>query len=169
MSNARINSFFFFVLAIYYTNYDLQMGHKTITCCSNVTLRSFDLVWVKRLLDMVDILIFWSTNLTFHNISSIIDQRIGIRQFWWLLSRENSEWNFLFQPLVLCEWSGSAKEIYARLGLPKFFYNIFPTIFRFFDEFMSFRALWWSTLSPRPAFELWGASKLKRFESSPAF
>ena len=78
-------SFDFFELAIFDKNYGLQTANETVTRCPKVVLRYFVPFAAKRLLEVIDTLVYFSANLALQNIPGTIVQRIGIRRFWWPL------------------------------------------------------------------------------------
>ena len=62
-SNFRI-SLDLFELARFGTNYGLQTVNEIVTHCPKVALRYFLLLAVKRFLELIDTLVFFSANLT---------------------------------------------------------------------------------------------------------
>ena len=80
-SNFRI-SLDLFELVTFGTNYGLQTANETVTRCPNVALRYFGKFPTKRLIVLIDTLVFVSANLAFQNSPETIVQRIGVRRHW---------------------------------------------------------------------------------------
>ena len=68
-----------FKLVNFGTNYGPQTANETVTRCPNVALRYFGQFPAKRLLEVIDTLVFLSAKLAFQNTPDTIVQRIGIR------------------------------------------------------------------------------------------
>ena len=77
------------------TSFGLQTANETVTCCPNVALRYFGQFLAKRLLEVIDTLVFFSANLDFQNTPDTIVQRIGNRRFWWPLCAGNEAGNLI--------------------------------------------------------------------------
>ena len=56
-----------FELVTFDTNFGLQTANETVSRCPNVALRYFGEFPVKRLLEVIDTLVFFSANLAFQN------------------------------------------------------------------------------------------------------
>ena len=86
--------FRFVQIGAFGTNYGLKTANETVTRCLNVALRYFGPFPAKRLLEVIDTLVFFSANLAFQNTpDTIVVQRIGIRRFWWPLCAGNEARN----------------------------------------------------------------------------
>ena len=61
-----------FELVTFGTNYILQTANETVSHYLNVALRYFGPFLAKRLLEVIDTLVFFNANLTFHNTRDTI-------------------------------------------------------------------------------------------------
>ena len=84
-----------FELVTFDTNYGLQTANETVTRCPKVALWYFGQFPAKRLLEVIDTLVFFSANLAFQNTPETIAQRIGIRRYWWPLCSGNEARNLI--------------------------------------------------------------------------
>ena len=71
-SNFRI-SLDLFELVTVGINYGPQAANETLTLCPNVALPYFGLFPAKRLLELIDTLVFFSANLAFQNTPDTTD------------------------------------------------------------------------------------------------
>ena len=88
-------SLYLLELVTFAKNYAHQTANETVKRCPNVALRYFGPFPAKRLLEVIDTLVFLSPNLAFQNTSDTTVQRIGIRRFWWPLCARNEAKNLI--------------------------------------------------------------------------
>ena len=165
-SNFRI-SLDLFELVTFGTNYGLQAANETVTRCPKVALRYFGPFPAKRLLEVIDTLVFFNANLAFQNTPDAMVQRICIRRFWWPLCAGN-EATFCIHSWVAC--AESCRNV-QRL---RTFQNIFTWYSAFILMSRSINtsgerpsAVMRPTPPPWPALEFWWPNEGVHFQLTP--